>query len=62
MTYAESAPSKLNEDDLIRIALDKQISKLDTNLILIDIKNELSELRESSNKLEAELAASKSVT
>ena len=62
MTYAESAPSKLNEDDLIRIALDKQISKLDTNLILIDIKNELSELRESSNKLEAELAVSKSVT
>ena len=60
--YAESAPSKLNEDDLIRIALDKQISKLDTNLILIDIKNELSELRESSNKLEAELAVSKSVT
>ena len=62
MKYAESAPSKLNEDDLIRIALDKQISKLDTNLILIDIKNELSELRESSNKLEAELAVSKSVT
>ena len=62
MKYAESAPSKLNEDDLIRIALDKQNSKLDTNLILIDIKNELSELRESSNKLEAELAVSKSVT
>ena len=62
MKYAESAPSKLNEDDLIRIALDKQNSKLDTNLILIDIKNELSELRKSCNKLEAELAVSKSVT
>ena len=62
MTYAVSSLSKLNKDDLIRIATDMQNSKLDTNLILTDIKKELSELQKSINKLEADLAVSKSVT
>ena len=44
------------------IALDMQNSKLDTNSMLTDIKNQISELRKSYNKLEAVLAISKSVT
>ena len=36
--------------------------KLDTNSMLTDIKNQISELRKSYNKLEAVLAISKSVT
>ena len=62
MTYTVSSLSRLNKDDLIRIAIDMQNSKLDTNLILTDIKKELSELQKSYNKLEADLAVSKSVT
>ena len=58
MAYTESALSRLNKDDLIHIALDVQNSKLDTNSILTDIKNELSQLRKSFNKLEADLAVS----
>lgn len=38
-----------------------QNSKLDINSILTDINNELSELRKSYNKLEIDLAVSKSV-
>ena len=62
MAYNESSLSRLNKDDFILIALDMQNSKLETNSILTDIKNELSELRKSYNKLEADLAVSKSVT
>ena len=58
MTYTESSLSKLNKDVLIRIALDMQNSKLDTDLILTDIKNKLSKLRKSYNKVEADLAVS----
>ena len=47
MAYTESSLSRLNKDDLIRIALDKQNSKLYTNSILTDIKNERSKLRKS---------------
>ena len=39
-----------------------QNSRLDTTSILTDIKNELSELQKSYNKLEMDLAVSKSVT
>lgn len=38
-----------------------QNSKLDINSILTDINNELSKLRKSYNKLEIDLAVSKSV-
>ena len=58
MTYTESSLSKLNKDVFIRIALDMQNSKLDTDLILTDIKNKLSKLRKSYNKVEADLAVS----
>ena len=59
MAYAESALSKLNKDDLIRIALDMEKTQ---NSILSDMKNELSETRKNYNKLEADLKVSKSVT
>ena len=62
MAYTESLISRLNKDDLIRIALDMKNTELDTNSILTDIKNELSELRKSYNNLEADLVVSKSVT
>ena len=61
MAYTESSLSRLNKDDFIHIALDMQNLKLDTNSILADIKNKLSELRKGYNKLEADLAVSKSV-
>lgn len=38
-----------------------QNSKLDINSILTDVNNELSKLRKSYNKLEIDLAVSKSV-
>ena len=66
MTYKESALSKLNKDDLIRIALDMQKTQnsilSDMKNELTDMKNELSELRKNYNKLEADLKVSKSVT
>ena len=62
MAYNESSLLRLNKDDFTRIALDMQNSKLETNSILTDIKNELSELRKRYNKLEADLAVSKSAT
>ena len=49
MAYTEYALYKLNKNDLIRIALNMQKAQ---NSILCDIKNELSELRKSYNKLE----------
>ena len=62
----ESALSKLNKDDLIRIALDKQKTQnsilSDMRNELPDMKNELSELRKNYNELEADLKVSKSVT
>ena len=62
MALTESLLSRLNKDDLICIALCMRNSKLDTNSSLTDIKNELSELRKSYNKLEPDLAVSKSIT
>ena len=44
MVYTESSLSLPNKGDLIGIARDMRNSKLDTNSILTDIKNELSEL------------------
>ena len=61
-----SALSKLNKDDLIRIALGKQKTQnsilSDMRNELSDMKNELSELRKNYNKLETDLKVSKSVT
>ena len=62
MAFTESLLSRLNKDDLIRIALDMQKWKLDTNSILIDIKYKLPEPRKSHEKLQADLGISKSVT
>ena len=63
MAYTESSLSKANKEEVINIvALDMQNSKLDNNSILTDIKSELYELRESYDKLEVDLALSKSVT
>ena len=66
MAYIESALSKLNKDELIRIALDMQKTQ---NSILSDLrnertdmKNELSELRKNCNKVKADLKVSESVT
>ena len=56
MAYTESLLSRLNKNDLIRTELDI------TNSKLTDIKNKLSELQKSYNKLEDDLAASKTVT
>ena len=56
MAHTESALSKLNKDDKIRIALDMQ--KTQNSILsgmrneLSDMKNELSELRKNYNKLE----------
>ena len=49
MAYTESSLSRLNKDDLIRIALDRHNSTLYTKAILTDIKNEFSKLRKSYN-------------
>ena len=66
MAYTESALSKLNKGDLIRIALDMQKTQNsilpDMKNELTDMKNELSELRKNYNKLKADLKVSKSVT
>ena len=59
MADTESALSKLNKNDLIRIALDMQKTQ---NSSLSDMRNELSELRKNYSKLEADLKVSKSVT
>ena len=64
MAYTESALSKLNKDDLIRIALDMQKTQ---NSVLSDMRNELSDMKnelpgleKNYNKLEADLKVSKS--
>ena len=66
MTCTESALSKLNKDDLIRIALDMQKTQnsilSDMKNELTNMKNELSELRKNYSKLKADLKVSKSVT
>ena len=66
MAYTESALSKLNKDDLIRIALDMQKTQnsilFDMKNELTDMKNELSELRKKYDKLETDFKVSKSVT
>ena len=66
MAYTESALSKLNKDDLIRIALGMQKTQnsilSDMRNKLTDMKNELSELTKNCNTLEADLKVSKSVT
>ena len=65
MAYTESAFSKLNKDDLIRIAPGMQKNQ---NSILSDMKNELSamkselsKIRKSCNKLKVCLKVFKSV-
>ena len=60
--YGVSSLSELNKDDLISIGVDFQNLKFDSNLILNDIKNELSELSKSYIKLKSDLAIYKSVT
>ena len=62
MAYTKSSLSRINKDDLIRIALDMQNLKLDTKSVSINIKNDISELRKSYSKLQNDLAVSKSVT
>ena len=62
MAYTKSSLSRINKDDLIRIALDVQNLKLDTKSVSINIKNEISELRKSYSKLQNDLAVSKSAT
>ena len=62
MAYTKSSLSRINKDDLIRIALDMQNLKLDTKSVSINIKNEISELRKSYSKLQNDLTVSKSVT
>ena len=57
--YVESTLSKLNQDDLIHLALDIQETQ---NSILSYVKNEPTELRKNENKLETDLKVSKSVT
>ena len=63
MAYTESTLSKLNKDDLIRIALDMQKTQ---NSVLSDMRNELSDMKnelpgleKNYNKLEAGLKVSK---
>ena len=58
MAHSENSLSRLNKDDLIRLALDYQ-QKYDINLD--KISKELAELRRSYNKLESDLAITKAV-
>ena len=66
MAYTESALSKENKDDLIRMALDMQKTQSsvlsDMRNELTDMKKELSELWKNYNKREADLKVYKSVT
>ena len=48
MAYTESALSKLNKDDLIRIALDMQKTQ---NSILFDMKNQLTDMKNKLSEL-----------
>ena len=59
MAHTEASLSKLNKDDIVRIALDLQ-EKQDT--LLNKIHQDLSELRNNYSRLESELLISKTVT
>ena len=59
MVHTESSLSRLNKDDLIRLALDYQ-QKYD--ITLDKISKELAELRKSYNKLESDLAILRQLT
>ena len=48
MAYMESALSKLNKDDLIRVALDMQKTQ---NSILSDMRNELTDMKNELSEL-----------
>ena len=58
MAHIENSLSRLNKDDIIRLASDYQ-QKYD--IILNKISKELAELRKSYNKLESDLAITKAV-
>ena len=58
MAHTENSLSRLNKDDLIRLALDYQ-QKYD--ITLDKISKGLAELRKSYNKLESDLAITKAV-
>ena len=58
MAHTENSLSRLNKDDLIRLALDYQ-QKYD--ITLDKISKELAELRKSYNKLESGLAITNAV-
>ena len=58
MAHSENWLSRLNKDDLIRLALDYQ-QKYD--ITPDKISKELAELRKSYNKLESDLAITKAV-
>ena len=58
MAHTENSQSRLNKNDLIRLALDYQ-QKYD--ITLDKISKELAELRKSYNKLESDLAITKAV-
>ena len=58
MAHTENLLSRLNKDDLIRLALDYH-QKYD--IALDKISKELAELRKSYNKLESDLAITKAV-
>ena len=58
MAHTENSLSRVNKDDLIRLALDCQ-QKYDTTLD--KISKELVELRKSYNKLESDFAITKAV-
>ena len=58
MAHTENSLSRLNKDDLIRLALDYQ-QKYD--ITLDKISKELAELRKSYNRLESDLAITKAV-
>ena len=58
MAHTENSLSRVNKDDLIRLALDYQ-QKYD--ITLDKISKELAELHKSYNKLESDLAITKAV-
>ena len=58
MAHTENLVSRLNKDDLIRVALDDQQK---CGITFGKISKEPAELRESYNKLESDLAITKAV-
>ena len=59
MAHTEASSSKLNKDDIVRIALDLQEKQV---TLLNKIHQDLSELRNNCSRLESELLISKTVT